>query len=111
MTTTLNTPANEAIMLAAAEAIANHGFAEDEFGTTDGLHGNNLLVTLNHVTLLNVGEVDLAEQVRKIGEQTFTVWVWTGNSGKIARFAPEGEDEQIVQGFEADKAEERAWDE
>lgn len=78
--------ANEDFLAECGNAIANHGFAEYEFGSVNGA-GWNGLSAISAVTLMNVGETDLSTRFRTLfGEATLDVWTYVSPDGhKMAR--------------------------
>lgn len=77
----------------AAWAIANHGFATDSHGESEGPDGWNALVTLNAVTLLNVGETLLSEHFcSDYGEATLLVWLNQSANGGVSVVQYAGDD-------------------
>lgn len=68
----------------AAYIIAGEGFAE-EFGNVETTAKWNALCDVNHVTLRNIGENELADRFKaEHGENTITVWVQADSDGFVS---------------------------
>lgn len=73
----------DSVIAEAAYEITLHGFADEEYGTTDTT-GWNASVPVSAVTLLNVGAVDLSERFRaEHGDTTLYVWIRENNEGFV----------------------------
>lgn len=71
------------VLAEGAYEITLHGFADEEYGTTDTT-GWNALVTVSAVTLLNVGATDLSERFRQeYGGDTAYAWIRENNEGFV----------------------------
>lgn len=68
----------------AAYEIANHGFADRDFGTVGESTHWNALVTVSAVTLLNVGANELSDRFREDwGDNEITVHIREDNDGFV----------------------------
>lgn len=71
------------VLAEGAYEITLHGFADEEYGTTDTT-GWNALVTVSAVTLLNVGATDLSARFRQeYGDDTLYAWIRENNEGFV----------------------------
>lgn len=99
------------ILSESAFAVANHGFAEEEYVPPNTRPGADwhALVTVSATVLLNLGETDLAERFRdKVpGIAGALIWIKTTADGTV-QVVEWGTDEGPTSG--TDKVS-RAWDE
>ena len=70
----------------AAYAVANHGFAEEEFGSVTLPEGWNALVDLTPTVLLNLDETDLFRTMQNEGMpfSGYLVWVREDSQGFVS---------------------------
>jgi hypothetical protein len=80
------------VLIASANAIAGHGFA-DEFGDIESPEGWNGLATVSPVLLRNIGEVGLADTFQYLmGNAVYLVWIRIDSQGFkfLTAYVPSG---------------------
>lgn len=71
----------DSIFAKAAYVTSLYGFAEDTFGDSEG-EGWFALVSFNRVTLLNLGEDEIASDIS--GDDTYLCIITQGSSGEVS---------------------------
>ena len=72
------------VLAEAAYSIANHGFAEDEFGTVEDAAGWNGIVVVSPTILLNLDEKNIRDRYENLyGNDDLLVWVREDSQGFV----------------------------